>query len=156
MRRRKYFTCIVLPMVSSGCSAFGSGTPTSETDRTASDQTETSKNDSLIIDAPTLDNGETGSITISAYSAESLRIIEEPDIEPDLVAYSDVDLSPSPHVTYQISPPNWTWSTPQDVSGTLPVEIPSSLPSGTYQYQLLLGRGSDSDNVTKQFSIIVE
>lgn len=109
----------------------------------------------LSIRAPTVERGTTGAISITALSARSLRFSRGHDLDARVIRYGDADLVPAPKSVYTARPPTWVWSTQTDVTGTVPVDVPTTLPPGEYRYTVALERGEGGDEVTEEFAVTV-
>lgn len=143
MNRRKYLSAIAVCVSSAGC-----------LDRIdmATESDGDSDDGPLTITTPTLEQGETTTVTVEADSVSTLRFSETPD--PGPVTYSDARFSPSPSSVYQRDPPTWIWSDSPDVSGEIPVRAPADIPPGEYQYTITMQQEASEEDLAE--TVVIE
>ena len=143
VNRRNYLAAVAASIGFSGCSALATTGPESDTDESM-----------LTVTAPTVTQGETATITVEAQAVNQLWFSAVPEF--NVVAYDDAEFSPTPSVVFQREPPTWVWSSPETVSGTVPMRVPETTPSGTYQYSITMQPRDDEKEVTETVTITIQ
>ena len=145
MNRREYLAAVAASVGLPGCATVvgsNSESPTSD--------------GPLTVRAPSVTPGGTGTLTIAARGTTTLRVSQDSDVDTRLLEYDSAAFSPEPDATYQSIPPTWVWSSETDVSGEIPVNVPDTLSPGSYEYAIRSGRGETAEEVTQQFTLVVE
>jgi hypothetical protein len=145
MNRRQYLAAVAASIGLPGCATVIGSNPDSATDGTP-----------LTVDPPTVSQGGRGTIAIAARGTTTLRVSKDSDVDARLLEYGSATFSPGPDATYQSRPPTWTWSSETDVSGEITVDVPDTIPPGSYAYTIRSGRGETAEEVTEQFTLVVE
>lgn len=147
MNRRKYLAAIAVCVSSAGCLNRIDAATASEPDSDGE-----AGNEPLTVTAPTVERGETTTMTVDADSVSTLRFSDIPN--PGPVTYSDARFSPSPSSVYQRDPPTWVWSDSPDVSGEIPVRASADVPPGNYQYTIALQQEASEEARTE--TVVIE
>lgn len=149
MRRRQVLTALGTTIPFGGCLGATKGGE-------SPDKMPTATTDSYIeITAPTVSQGETATITITARSVTRLHFSDVPDSDAT-IEYENGAFSPSPSVVWQGKPPTWQWSTAESVTGDVPLTVPETVPPGDYRYAIAGQIKESEDELIEGFVVTVQ
>lgn len=114
------------------------------------------------VSAPTVRQGESGTIAITAPNVASMHFDEQPGGSPPKVNFESIDIeyisvqfTPSPDAVWQGDPPSWNWNPAQSVMGDVPVRVNDDAPPGDYQFAVSIMSGDTEDRRMRQSTITV-
>ncbi|WP_226024037.1 hypothetical protein [Halomicrobium salinisoli] len=153
MNRRSFISALGGSVILAGCSATG--------DRGEGDRSTTSETESpFVATDPTVEQGETAIIEISAASTERVSFsnsgIASDDEDGLEIQYDNAEFSPSPNVYLFSDPPKWDWESPQNIEGEVPVRTSSDTPPGTYQATVVFTSSDFDEAQSRQTTITVK
>lgn len=153
MNRRSFISALGGSVVLAGCSATGER---GEGERSATRETESA----FVVTNPTVEQGDTALIEISAVNTEQIRFsysgIAASDGDGLEIQFDNAEFSPSRHVTLFSEPPKWQWESPQSIEGEVPVLASSDTPPGTYQATVLFTSSDFDETRSRQTTITVK
>lgn len=153
MRRRQLLAGIGMSIPFTGC--LSTATDNGVSDETPTPTPTSTPESGIEITAPAVSPGETTTLSLNARSVTRLRISDIPDINAT-VEYESIEFSPSPSAVYQMKPPTWQWSQPENITGDIPVRISKTVAAGDYQFALAAQQKNSEQEVIQTVTISVQ
>lgn len=155
MNRRSFIAALGGSVVLAGCSAMGEK-------REGGRSTTCEEEASFVITEPTVEQGETAVIEVSAPNTEQIRFNLPGAVPPNgngdglEIQFDDAEFAPSPDIVWESKPPVWNWESPQRIEGEIPVATSPDTTPGTYQTTILFTNSDFDETQREQTTISVK
>lgn len=129
MKRRSFTTGCGLAVSAALGGCLGSADPSDKQESAGWEPTVTASD-------PELKAGDEATLTVEATDVSGVWISKQPDSDAIEMAFSAVELSPSPATVYTMHPPAWIWDTRTDVELEIPITVSAEADPAEYPYEI--------------------